>query len=57
MANSADSQMCWLYFLQPAFREDVRREGMVEAIVNHLRRGDVPLKTLCATALFKVGTV
>ena len=26
----------------------------MEAIVNHLRRGDVPLKTLCATALFKV---
>ena len=42
------------FFLQPAFREDIRREGMVETIVKHLKRGDVPLKTLCATALFKV---
>ena len=42
------------YFFQPAFREDIRREGMVETIVKYLKTGDVPLKTLCATALFKV---
>lgn len=38
---------------EPAFREDIRREGMVETIVKYLKTGDVPLKTLCATALFK----
>lgn len=42
-----------LYILQPSFRDDIRREGMVESIIKHLRRGDVTLKTLCATALFK----
>lgn len=42
------------YILQPAFREDIRREGMVEGIVKHLKKGDVALKTQCANALFKV---
>lgn len=38
---------------EPAFREDIRREGMVEGIVKHLKKGDVALKTQCAKALFK----
>jgi len=38
---------------EPAFREDIRREGMVEGIVKHLKKGDVALKTQCANALFK----
>ncbi|KAJ7380424.1 Armadillo repeat-containing protein 4 [Desmophyllum pertusum] len=38
---------------EAAFREDIRREGMVEGIVKHLKRGDIALKTLCANALFK----
>lgn len=42
------------YFWQPAFREDIRREGIVETIVKHLKGGNVSLRTLCATALFKV---
>ena len=42
------------FFQQPLFREDICRKGMLEAIVHHLRKGDTTLKTLCATALFKV---
>lgn len=37
----------------PTFREDIRKEGMIEAIVKHLKKGDTALKTLCANALFK----
>lgn len=40
--------------LQPTFRDDIRREGMVEAIVKYLKKGDTALQTLCANALFKV---
>lgn len=38
---------------EPTFRDDIRREGMVEAIVKHLKKGDTALQTLCANAFFK----
>ena len=45
----------WIFlFWQLAFREDIRKEQIVERIVKQLKTGNAELKTLCAKTIEKV---
>lgn len=39
---------------QASFREEIRKEGIIEDVVGFLRKGENELRTLCANAIFKV---